>query len=148
MRNYNVIFYVFKKKSYHVKPFLNFCVCVFFQNQVTSRRRSVVTVRWSAETSGTFTPSSQDQPLYFVVIEINHDLEMSSIFCYIKNNSDRIKEFNFCCFNGLDGRGHLQTKNNSSKRRALYKDKKKNQIYDYNFFPPKIDHSLWLKFIF
>lgn len=85
MRNYNVIFYVFKKKIYHVKLFLKFCVCVFFfQNQVTSRRRSVVTVRWSAETSGTFTPSSQDQPLYFVVIEINHDLEMSSIFCYIK----------------------------------------------------------------
>lgn len=51
---------------------------------MTSRRRSVVTVRWSAETPGTFTPSSQDQPLYFVVIEINHDLEMSSIFCYIK----------------------------------------------------------------
>lgn len=51
---------------------------------MTSRRRSVVTVRWSAETSRTFTPSSQDQPLYFVVIEINHDLEMSSIFCYIK----------------------------------------------------------------
>lgn len=45
------------------------------QNQVTSRRRSVVTVRWSAETSGTFTPSSQDQPLYFVVTEINHDLD-------------------------------------------------------------------------
>lgn len=51
---------------------------------MTSRRRSVVTVRWSAETSGTFTPSSQDQSLYFVVIEINLDLEMSSIFCYIK----------------------------------------------------------------
>lgn len=86
MRNYNVIFYVFKKKPISCETFLKFvCVCVFFfQNQVTSRRRSVVTVRWSAETSGTFTPSSQDQPLYFVVIEINHDLEMSSIFCYIK----------------------------------------------------------------
>lgn len=86
MRNYNVIFYVFKKNPISCETFLKFvCVCVvFFQNQVTSRRRSVVTVRWSAETSGTFTPSSQDQPLYFVVIEINHDLEMSSIFCYIK----------------------------------------------------------------
>lgn len=85
MRNYNVIFYVFKKKHHIMWNFFKIFVCVFFfQNQVTSRRRSVVTVRWSAETSGTFTPSSQDQPLYFVVIEINHDLEMSSIFCYIK----------------------------------------------------------------
>lgn len=85
MRNYNVIFYVFKKKHIMWNFFkICVCVCVFFQNQVTSRRRSVVTVRWSAETSGNFTPSSQDQPLYFVVIEINHDLEMSSIFCYIK----------------------------------------------------------------
>lgn len=85
MRNYNVIFYVFKKNHFMWNFFKIFvCVFFFFQNQVTSRRRSVVTVRWSAETSGTFTPSSQDQPLYFVVIEINHDLEMSSIFCYIK----------------------------------------------------------------
>lgn len=60
--------------------FVYFLFILFFlQTRVISPQRSVVTARWLAETSGTFTQSSPNQPLHFVVFEVNHDLEMSSI---------------------------------------------------------------------
>lgn len=102
---------------------------------MTSRRRSVVTVRWSAETSGTFTPRSQDQPLYFVVIEINHDLEMSSIFCYIKIIPIALRNLIFVVLMGEKVEAIYRLKIIPLKGELYIKIRKKNQIYDYNFFP-------------
>lgn len=116
---------------------------------MTSRRRSVVTVRWSAETSGTFTPSSQDQPLYFVVIEINHDLEMSSIFCYIKTIPIALRNLIFVV---LMGGMHMveaiyRLKRTPLKGELYIKIRRKIRFMIIIFFI-KIYHSLWLKFIF
>lgn len=119
----------------------------FFQNQVTSRRRSVVTVRWLAETSGTFTPSSLDQPLYFVVIEINHDLEMSSIFCYIKIIPIALRNLVFVVLMGGMVEAIYRLKIIPLKGELYIKIRRKIRFMIIIFFP-KIDHNLWLKFIF
>lgn len=111
------------------------CVCVFFQNQVTSRRRSVVTVRWSAETPGTFTPSSQDQPLYFVVIEINHDLEMSSIFCFIKIIPIALRNLIFVVLMGGMVEAIYRRKIIPLKGELYIKIRRKIRFMIINFFP-------------
>lgn len=134
MRNYSVIFYVFKKPHIMLNFFKIF-VCVFFQNQVTSRRRSVVTVRWSAETPGTFTPSSQDQPLYFVVIEINYDLEMSSIFCYIKIIPIALRNLIFVVLMGGMVEAIYRRKIIPLKGELYIKIRRKIRFMIINFFP-------------
>lgn len=135
MRNYNVILYVFQKNPYQVILFKKFCVWFFFQNQVTSRRRSVVTVRWLAETSGTFTPSSLDQPLYFVVIEINHDLEMSSIFCYIKIIPIALRNLIFVVLMGGMVEAIYRLKIIPLKGELYIKIRRKIRFMIINFFP-------------
>lgn len=108
MRNYNVIFYVFKKNHIMWNFFkICVCVCVFFSESgdiTTKVCCNGSLVGWNIRD---FYPKQSRSTTLFCCYWNKSWPRNVVNFLLHKNNSDRIKEFNFCCFNGRDGRGHL-----------------------------------------
>lgn len=107
MRNYNVIFYVFIKKTHIMWNFFKIFVCVFFSESgdiTTKVCCNGSLVGWNIRDF--YPKQSRSTTLFCCYWNKSWPRNVVNILLH-KNVSDRIKEFNCCCFNGRDGRGHI-----------------------------------------